>query len=78
MVTYSTHRGVHSLVSPLRESHKGVWVNKKLGSMMGWSICEHLSDSRGKKAEEWKVAQTMVPHLEWCHLNGSKRTECSL
>lgn len=43
------HTCMHSLVNTLGESHKGVWVNKKLGRMMGLSICKHILGSEEEK-----------------------------
>lgn len=49
------HTCIHSLVNTLGESHKGVWVNKKLGRMMGLSICKHISGSEEEKQNSGKV-----------------------
>ncbi len=46
------HIDMYSLVNPFGDSDKGVWVNKKLGSMMGLSICKHLTDWQGRGEAE--------------------------
>lgn len=55
------HTCMHSLVNTLGESHKGVWVNKKLGRMMGLSICKHIlaRKRRSRIAETGSTSRMM-------------------